>query len=479
MTSPTHAQFGAEPARFTPYSPSTRFFLNPLFADVPLERVTAEENGSGADDLIDWARAGPAKAKALRSAFNRFRQKGATAEFESFCRQGGERLAAHALFEALDAHFRSKGIRGFTNWPRGFESPRAQGIRAFAGAAHQELEHQLFLQWLTERSASRAQQAARRTMPIGIIADIAVGMDPEGSHAWSAPHELLRGLHVGAPPDAFNARGQNWGLTSLSPRALELSGFASFIATLRAGMRHAGGVRIDHVMGLRRLWVIPAGASSIDGVYLHHPEGKLLDLLALESLRHRAVVIGEDLGTVPDGFRDAIAAAGILGMQVLWFERDPSGQFLPPAKWRRDAIATTTTHDLPTVAGWWTEYDLDLHKKAGQMRGSEQELRRERASDRANLWSASRRAHCASGKPPARENPDPALAAAIGYVARTRSAIAFVPIEDLAGCLDQPNLPGTTDEHPNWRRRIKDKNVLRKKVVRARIKVFLDARRPR
>lgn len=479
MTSPAHALFGAEPGRFVPYSPSTRFFLNPLYADATLERVPAGENDSEADDLIDWARAGPAKASALRSAFQRFRQSGATREFESFCRQGGERLAAHALFEALDAHFRAKGIRGFKNWPGGFESPHAPGVRVFASAARRELEFQLFLQWLTDGSASRAQRAARQTMSIGIIADIAVGMDPEGSHAWSAPNELLRGLHVGAPPDAFNRHGQDWGLTTLSPRALELSGFASFVATLRAGMRHAGGVRIDHAMGLRRLWVIPAGASAVDGVYLHYPQDKLLKLLALESLRHRAIVIGEDLGTVPAGFRDTIAAAGILGMQVLWFERDAAGRFLPPANWRRDAIATTTTHDLPTVAGWWSEHDLDLHKKAGLMHGAERELRRERAADRANLWTAMRRARCASGERPGREYAAGVRAAALRYVTRTRSSIAFAPLEDLAGGLDQPNLPGTTDEHPNWRRRVKDEHVLRKKVVRARIKEFVDSRRPR
>jgi 4-alpha-glucanotransferase len=413
----------------------------------------------------------------LRAGFLRFRKRGATTEFESFCREGGESLLAHALFETLDRHFRDSGISGFSNWPAGFESPSAQGVRAFARSAREALEYQLFLQWLAARSAARAQLAARRSMAIGIIADIAVGMDPQGSHAWSAPHELLRGLHVGAPPDVFNASGQDWGLTTLSPCALEFSGYAPFIATLRAGMRYAGGVRIDHAMGLRRLWVIPAGASPSEGVYLRYPQRELLHLVALESHLNRAIVIGEDLGTVPEGFRKEIAAAGILGMQVLWFERNSSGRFIPPAKWRRDAVAMTTTHDLPTVAGWWTEHDIDWQKRLHRLRTGEGHLRNKRAADRNQLWSAFRRAKCSNAGPPARDMPSPAIKAALDFVGRTRCRIAFAPLEDIDGDRDQPNMPGTVDEHPNWRRRSKNGDLLRKKPARGRVDSFVAARR--
>ncbi|HEX9160012.1 MAG TPA: 4-alpha-glucanotransferase [Rhizomicrobium sp.] len=412
----------------------------------------------------------------MRDAFVQFRRTGDRLRFEAFCREGGDRLMTHALFETADRHFRRQGIRGFRNWPEGFHSPAAAEIAGFAKRHRREVEYQLFLQWLAARSADAAQRKARTRMSIGIVADLAVGMDPEGSHAWSAPQELLRGLHVGAPPDAFTAQGQDWGLTALSPRALCTAGFAPWIATLRAVMRGAGGVRIDHAMGLRRLWVVPAGASSADGVYLRYPESEMLRLVALESRRHGAIVIGEDLGTVPDGFRAGLARSGVLGMQVLWFER--SGRdFVTPAAWRCQAMATTTTHDLPTVSGWWSERDIAWRKKIGRL-GEHKEAREraERARERTRLWAALKGARCATGEMPQRENPETAVAGALAYVGRTRSSIAFAPVEDLAADPEQPNLPGTTDEHPNWCRRMKAQNFFRDQDVRKRIRGFLAAR---
>ncbi|MGH6876058.1 MAG: 4-alpha-glucanotransferase [Rhizomicrobium sp.] len=472
MASPTHAGFGADVARYSPYSPSTRLFLDPLFADATLEGG-AELRDSNRDALIDWGSAGEKKFTMLRAAFVRFRARRSRLDFEKFCRSGGERLLAHALFESLDRRFRSNGVSGFPNWPADFHSPAASGVAAFAHSAPGEVEFQLFVQWLTDRSAAAAQKAARRTMTIGIVADIAVGTNPEGSHAWSAPRELLRGLHVGAPPDVFNTRGQDWGLTTLSPRALISSGYAPFLATLRSAMRHAGGVRIDHAMGLQRLWVLPAGASPADGVYLRYPQRDLLNLVALESQLRRAIVIGEDLGTVPEGFRQDLAAAGVPGMQVLWFERDRAGGFTAPRKWRRSAAAMTTTHDLPTVAGWWSETDIDWQARTERLRGEETQERAERAADRNRLWSALKRAHCASGDAPLREAPEAAVRSALAFVGKTRCALAIAPAEDIAGDREQPNLPGTIDEHPNWRRRMRRRDLLRDKAARARLKAFL------
>ncbi|HEY6578763.1 MAG TPA: 4-alpha-glucanotransferase, partial [Rhizomicrobium sp.] len=476
MASPTHAALGADLGRYSPYSPSTRLFLNPLFADATLEGGMAQaDTDSGA--LIDWRAAGENKFATLRAAFSRFRARGNRRNFELFCRRGGERLLAHALFESLDRRFRNKGISGFANWPANCHSPAAPGVAAFARAASKDVEFQLFLQWLADRSAAAAQTAARRTMAIGVIADVAVGMNPEGSHAWSAPRELFRGLHVGAPPDVFNTRGQDWGLTTLSPRALATSGYAPFLATLRAAMRHSGGVRIDHAMGLRRLWVVPAGASPAEGVYLRYPQRDLLNLVALESQLHRAIVVGEDLGTVPEGFRQDLAAAGVLGMQVLWFERDRSGQFTPPRKWRRTAAAMTTTHDLPTVAGWWSENDIDWLARTDRLRGDETKDREDRAADRERLWSELKRARCASGGAPPKDAPDAAIRGALAFVGKTRCAFAIAPAEDIAGDREQPNLPGTVDEHPNWRRRLRSRDLLRDKAARARVKAFLAERR--
>ena len=475
MVSPAHALSGAERGHFSPYSPSTRLFLNPLFADATLEGAPAENDTNG-KELIDWPAAARKKVDLLQAAFSNFRRRRDRSAFDQFCRSRGARLRAHALFELLEMKFRRDGICGFGNWPRGFESPTSAGAVAFARSASEELEFRLFQQWLADRSFAAAQTSARGTMAIGIIADIAVGVNPEGSDAWSAPAELLRGLHVGAPPDVFNTHGQDWGLTTFSPHALPDSGYRSFVAMLRANMRHAGGVRLDHAMGLRRLWVIPAGAAPSEGVYLRYPQRDLFRLLALESVLRRTVVIGEDLGTVPDGFRDDLAAAGVAGMQVLWFERDRIGRFIAPGKWRRDAVAMTTTHDLPTVAGWWSGHDIDWRKQTGSLRSSEETERADRAADRALLWSAFRRARCARGNKPPSGQTDAFVEAALAYIGKSRCALAIAPAEDITSERDQPNLPGTTDEHPNWRRRMRKGDIFRERAVRARLRALLATR---
>jgi len=289
---------------------------------------------------------------------------------------------------------------------------------------------------------------------IGLIADLAVGMDGSGSHAWGRRQDVLAGLTVGAPPDLFNPRGQNWGITAFSPPSLTASGFAPFLATLRAAMRHAGGMRIDHVMGLARLWVVPAGEDAAEGAYISYPLDDLLRLIALESHRHRAVVIGEDLGTLPHGFHERLSAAGIAGMRVLWFERE-GDRFRPPQAWPPDAVAMTTTHDLPTVAGWWRGADLEWRARCGVFPDADTAAgeARMREVDRTALWNAFSAAGVAGGDPPPPAEPEPAIAAAVGYIARTACRLALLPLEDALGLSEQPNLPGTVDEHPNWRRR--------------------------
>jgi 4-alpha-glucanotransferase len=257
---------------------------------------------------------------------------------------------------------------------------------------------------------------------------------------------VLAGLTVGAPPDQINPYGQNWGLTAFSPQALRGSGCAPFLATLRAAMRHAGGVRIDHVMGLTRLWLIPEGAAPTEGAYLTYPLDDLLRLIAIESQRHKAIVIGEDLGTVPDGFRQKLDGAGISGLRVLWFEHDGTG-FRLPAAWSEDSVAMTSTHDLATVAGWWTGRDLETRARIGWEADTVT-----RAKDRQDLWHAFREAGVAPADD-APADPAPVVDAAVDFVARTPSRLALVPLEDLLGLEEQPNLPGTIDQHPNWRRR--------------------------
>lgn len=419
--SPVHSLFAHEPGRAGPYAPSSRLFLNPLYADpaATFDAAALEPaEALGDDALVDWPRAGAAKFDRLRRLFDRFVETDTPLlqVFEDWVRQGGPALALHARFEA-----------------------RHGGPERY----------HLFLQWITARSFAAAQAAARAAgMRIGLVSDLAIGMDRAGSHAGSHRDHLLMDLSIGAPPDLFNPQGQDWGITGFAPRALQASGYEPFLATVRAALAHAGGLRIDHVMGLMRLWLIPQGQTPSEGAYLSYPFEDLLALLALESHRHRAVVIGEDLGTVPPGFRTRLRRAGIAGMDVMWFERTRLG-FRPPARWRADAVAMTTTHDLPTVAGWWSGEDIRTRRALGL---AGKGVERERATDRVRLWRAFRHAGVADGMPAA-DAPAPAVDAALAFVAGSASALALAPLEDLLGQLAQPNLPGTIDEHPNWRRR--------------------------
>ena len=470
--SPTHSLFPADPSRYGPYSPSSRLFLNPLLAD-PVDvfgasRVAAAKTairaGGQLEDsiLIDWPAAARAKFTLLEHLFADFVMhdleqtvptKLATA-FHAFVRAGGDHLREHALFEALHQKWFGNGnIWNWNDWPPEWRDPTSVTVAQYASTEDRTVQYQLFLQWIADASFAAAQASTRNGgMRIGLIADLAIGMDRGGSHAWARQKDLLLGLSIGAPPDLLGPRGQDWGLTGFSPRALIANGFEPFLATLRATLRHAGGVRIDHAMGLTRLWLIPHGALPVDGAYLSYPIDDLLRLIALESHRHGAIVIGEDLGTVPGGFRGRMAEAGIAGMDVLWFTRDKR-RFLPPAAWRPDAIAMTSTHDLPTVAGWWKGADIDTREALGLVPDAAGE-RTQRESERSVLWRSFKRADVATGNPPAPDEPDAAVDAAVCFVAKSASRLALIPIEDALGLTEQPNLPGTIDEYPNWRRRL-------------------------
>jgi 4-alpha-glucanotransferase len=470
--SPTHSLFPADPSRYGPYSPSSRLFLNPLFAD-PADvfgapRVEAAKTVIGDYEqledgaLIDWPAAARGKYALFERLFADFvaqdlEQSAPTklaSAFNAFVREGGDRLGEHALFEASHQKwFGAEGIWNWSEWPPDWRDPASATVAQHASASSRAIQYHVFLQWIADRSFAAAQASARNDgMRIGLIADLAIGMDRGGSHAWARQKDLLLGLSIGAPPDLLGPRGQDWGLTGFSPQALISNGYEPFLATLRAAMRHAGGVRIDHAMGLTRLWLIPHGASPADGAYLSYPIDDLLRLIALESHRHRAIVIGEDLGTVPGDFRGRMSQAGIAGMDVLWFTRDQR-RFLPPATWRPDAVAMTSTHDLPTVAGWWKGVDIDTREALGLAPDAAGE-RKQRDSERSVLWRSFKRANTAKGNPPAPDQPDGAVDAAVRFVAKSASRLALTPIEDMLGLTEQPNLPGTIDEHPNWRRRL-------------------------
>ena len=472
--SPLHALFVADPARFSPYSPSSRLFLNPLHAAPSLvfgpRPVAQLVTGAGlAEDfarlealpLIDWPAATAAKLVLLRRLFETFLAgpyaKGTLgADFAQFRADGGNLLAQHTVFEALHAEQSAAGECDWRRWPTELRDPTSAAVAAFTASHRHEVLFHAFLQWLADRSLGIAQDRARQAgMRIGLIDDLAVGMDPTGSHAWSRQGDVLGDLSIGAPPDHFNQHGQNWGLTGFSPRALVAGAYSPFLATLRAVLRHAGGLRIDHAMGLARLWLIPEGASPADGAYLAYPATDLLRLLALESLRHQAIVVGEDLGTVPYGFREVLAAAGVHGMRVLWFERDGKA-FSQPDHWDRSAVAMTSTHDLPTVAGWWHGSDLTT-RAACDPNGAGvpgADVLTEREADRGALWQAFATEGLAEGDAPPPQITQPAVDAAVAFVARTNAPLCLLPVEDVIGQEEQPNLPGTIDEHPNWRRRL-------------------------
>ena len=475
--SPMHAPFAAAPESASPYSPSSRYFLNPLYADIALAGDGFAPPADGGGAIIDWKAAGPRKYAALREAFSRFQRAGPSDDFRAFSAEGGERLANHALFEALDGHFRAQNICTWRQWPAAFRDPKGPGIGPFAQAQADAISFHMFLQWIAAKSLHSAQCAARDAgMAIGIVTDLAIGTDPNGSSAWSAPHEFLSGLTVGAPPDALNPHGQDWGLTAVSPTALRAGGYAAFIDTLRTAMRYAGGVRIDHIIGLQRLWLVPQGARADEGIYLRYPLDDLLALVALESHIHRAVVIGEDLGTVPEGFRERLPRHGILGLEVLWFQRE-GDRFIAPWRWSRDTAAMTTTHDLPTVAGWWAGRDLEWHERLGWLSHHDREGRMGvRAVERESLWSACVQAGVASGTPPPADEPAHAVGAAIGLVAQTPAELAVVPIEDVMNLEQQPNIPGTIDEHPNWRRRLPEGSTLHSPQARANLAALVRRR---
>jgi 4-alpha-glucanotransferase len=471
--SPNHAMFSADPSRYGPYSPSSRLFLNPLHADPAIVfrqgRVRAAAQRLGLDGhmkglearpLIDWTESTAAKLALLRGLFDDLWDDLDASDlgiaFARFRASGGALLENHARFETIHAwQLQQDWSRwDWRSWPKPWQDPDSEEVRGFSKAHRREVTFHVFLQWLADASLAAAQARTRVVgMGIGLIADLAVGMDAGGSHAWSQQTDILVGLNVGAPPDLFNPQGQNWGLTTFAPWTLRTAHFAPFLTTLRAATRHAGGVRIDHAMGLTRLWLVPEGASPAEGAYLTYPCTDFLRLIRLESHRHRAIIIAEDLGTVPEGFQDDLADSGIDGMRVLWFERDDGG-FRPPSTWSVEAAAMTSTHDLPTVAGWWRGTDIETRHGLGPARRSdgEREERKQRAADRRLIWEALRSAEVAEGSASAAST-DGVVDAAIRFVAETPSELALVPLEDMLGLVDQPNLPGTITEHPNWRRR--------------------------
>ncbi|MFO1316338.1 MAG: glycogen debranching protein GlgX [Burkholderiales bacterium] len=469
---PLHALFAEDRERASPYHPSDRRFLDPIYVDVDavadlaasadaralLDRAGPRIAGLAARADVDYAGVWEIKRAALAACFAAFERRAPTdplvADFDAFVAAGGTSLARFALFEAIAAaHPRVPWQR----WPDGLRAPDARGTAAFAVQHARAVRFALYLQWLADRQLATAAGRAREAgLALGYYRDLAVGAAPDGAEPWANPGAFARGASIGAPPDPFSPSGQVWCLPPPNPHTMRASGAAGFRELLAANMRHAGALRIDHVMGLSRLFWVPDGAAAVDGAYVDYPLALQLRVLAQQSAAARCVVVGEDLGTVPEGFREQLAATDVLSYRVLLLERDGT-DFVPPARYPATAVACVSTHDLPTIAGWWSGADIDEKHALGLLTdAAAREARVERGAERAALAAALDRAGATPGhrvEPSA--TPDAELVAAIHrFVGAAPSILAMVQADDLVGATTALNLPTTDQARPNWRRRI-------------------------
>jgi glycogen operon protein len=443
---PLHALFPHDRGRASPYHPSDRRFLDPLYLD--LDQIAPGQGdlpGAGAE-LIDYPEVWRRKSQLLEAALGAGNPD--DPEFEAFRRMGGAALHRFALHQAItEAH---PGV-AWPHWPSGLEDPDSAAAQAFAASRADRIRFHQRLQFLADRQLA---EAAGKAPGLGLCRDLAVGAAADGSEVWSAQHLWARSASIGAPPDAFAARGQVWALPPPIPQAWTRAAYQPFAELLRSNMRHAGALRIDHAMGLQRLFWVPDGAEGADGAYVDYPFQDLLGVLALESVTAGCMVIGEDLGTVPERFRETLSTARVYGYSVLPFERDGDG-FRPPGAYRRRALACATTHDLPPLEGWWTADDL--HERAGLgllAAGELQAALAERELDQRELLKALQACGLAADIRPDDGFSDALAAAIYAYVAASESQLVAVQAEDLAGETVSQNVPGTDRERPNWRRRL-------------------------
>ncbi|MTE01238.1 4-alpha-glucanotransferase [Paracoccus sp. YIM 132242] len=455
---PLHAMFLADPARCSPFSPSNRRFLNPLYIAVDRVEGFAPDMADPqeiarlqATDLVDYPAVAALKLRALRAAWQ---AAGTPDAGDAFRAQGGDDLDRHALFEAVSAHMVAGGHgAGWRGWPAEWQDAEGPAVQAFARDHAPDLAFHRWMQEQADRQLARAQEACRAAgMGIGLYLDIAVGEAADGSGSWGRP-DVLAGVRIGAPPDYFNEKGQDWGLAPLSPAAMAATRAASFGTLMDGVMRRAGAVRIDHAMGLWQLFLIPDGADASTGTYARYPLDDMLRALAHASNRHGAAVIGEDLGNVPPGFREMMEDAGILSYRILFFERDET-DFLPPQDYPAHALACLSTHDLPTFQGWWRSDDVRLRQEfdlIGEDTGREQA--NARPAERQALVQALTDAGLLPESPEVAGDAAPlaVVVAAHRYLARTPCRLMAARLEDLAGETRPVNLPSTEDEYPNWR----------------------------
>ena len=458
---PLHALFLSEPERCSPFSPSNRRFLNPLYLAV--DRVpgfqTEMADALGLDDLrqsplVDYRGVAKAKLAALRAIWT----QGATLP-DDFVTAGGDRLWRHALFEALSAEMVAQGHgAGWLGWPPDWQDMEGRAVRDFAAAHEDEIRFHLWLQYLCRTQLDEVRQVcAKEGMRIGLYLDFAVGEAADGSGSWGSAH-VLANVRIGAPPDTFNEQGQDWGLAPLSPLAMAREHAAPFRSLIADATGQAGALRIDHAMGLWQLFLIPEGATAAQGTYARYPLGDMLTALAEASRQNNTVIIGEDLGNVPDGFQEVMAACNILSYRIFFFERSEMG-FLAPENYPREALACLSTHDLPTFRGWWRGDDIALRKRFGLTSDTgAQTQERTRQIERADLLKDLRATGWLSREDAVTITPDDAPDALIravhAHLVQAPSRLFAARLEDLAGAVEPVNVPATVDEYPNWRHKL-------------------------
>ncbi|MEV5886384.1 4-alpha-glucanotransferase [Streptomyces sp. NPDC052020] len=475
QVNPLHAAVPGQPTDPSPYRPSSRRFPDPVhlriedipeFAEVAgraearslLERAgRLREAVLDKGALIDRDAVWELKRRALELVAEVPLGPGRRAAYRDFLAEQGRALEDQATWCALAEAHGSDWHR----WPAALRDPRSEETARARAELTDRVDFHRRLAWLTDTQLAAAQRAAREAgMPVGVVHDLAVGVHPGGADAWAQKDHFAHGMSVGAPPDAFNARGQDWGLPPWRPDRLAASGYAPFRQLLRALFRYAGALRIDHVMGLFRLWWVPRGHPPTQGAYVRYDAEAMLAVLVLEAARAGALVIGEDLGTVEPGVREALRERGVLGTSVLWFERDwaGDGRPLPPDRWRPDCLATATTHDLPPTAARLTGEHVELRDRLGLLAGPPERERAEAAADTGEWRALLARLGLLRGTDggTGASSEEAEIQAVHRFLVRTPARLVGVWLPDGVGDRRPQNLPGTSDEYPNWRLPVAD-----------------------
>ncbi|MFS8197186.1 4-alpha-glucanotransferase [Streptomyces sp. CWNU-52B] len=477
QVNPMHAAVPGAPTDPSPYRPSSRRYPDPVYLrveDVPEFAYVDEGDRDRVRPLLE--RAGRLRAAVLdkgalidrdavwelkREALELVREvplgPGRRAAYCDFLAEEGQALEDHATWYALAEVYGSD----WTRWPRGLRDPRSAATARARVELLDRVDFHSRLAWLTDAQLATAQRGARDAgMAVGLVHDLAVGVHPGGADAWAQQEYFAAGMSVGAPPDAFSVQGQGWGLPPWRPDRLAESGYAPFRRLLRALFRYAGALRIDHVMGLFRLWWIPQGRPATEGTYVRYDAEAMLAVLALEASRAGALVIGEDLGTVEPGVRETLQEHGVLGTSVLWFERDWDGTGLPlqPEQWRADCLATATTHDLPPTASRLTGDHVELRDRLGLLTRPVGEERAEAAADVGEWLALLARLGLLQGAAGgvSEQSEEAEIQAVHRFLLSTPARLVGVWLPDAVGDRRPQNLPGTWDQYPNWRLPVAD-----------------------